>query len=231
LMLALPTVRGSFSLVNGRFRFSTKILRSSRRSPRYGLSPGSSSCRFLHTCLTSVSSRLTVRRSPENCSCRSSPESSGRVFLDREVWFARSRRYLLLTRMAGCIQHYIPVSRQLSGISLAKIAWKPLLAASCMATYFLLVRAKQAFWRESPRHNLRCHVACSGYFGLRQHSRIQGQTLLHVVGSAPGTQEEVAHDRIVCRADQQESGLEYRPPDGISHSRDCVGSVEGDHTD
>jgi O-antigen/teichoic acid export membrane protein len=45
---------------------------------------------------------------------------------------------LLLTRMAGCIQHYILVSRQLSGISLAKIVWKPLLAASCMAAYFLL---------------------------------------------------------------------------------------------
>jgi len=45
---------------------------------------------------------------------------------------------LLLTRMAGCIQHYILVFRQLSGISLAKIAWKPLLAASCMATYLLL---------------------------------------------------------------------------------------------
>jgi len=49
---------------------------------------------------------------------------------------------LLLTRMAGCIQHYIPVSRLLSGISLAKIAWKPLLAASCMAAYFLLAPAQ-----------------------------------------------------------------------------------------
>jgi O-antigen/teichoic acid export membrane protein len=49
---------------------------------------------------------------------------------------------LLLTRMAGCIQHYVPVSRQLSGISLARIVWKPLLAVSCMATFLLLAPAQ-----------------------------------------------------------------------------------------
>ena len=49
---------------------------------------------------------------------------------------------LLLTRFAGCVQHYILVARQLSGISLAKIVWKPLLAASCMATFLLLAPAQ-----------------------------------------------------------------------------------------
>jgi O-antigen/teichoic acid export membrane protein len=42
---------------------------------------------------------------------------------------------LLLTRMADCCQHYIPVSRLFSGISLGKIVWKPVVAAACMAVY------------------------------------------------------------------------------------------------
>jgi O-antigen/teichoic acid export membrane protein len=42
---------------------------------------------------------------------------------------------LLLTRLADCIQHYIPASRLLSGIPFASIVWKPLVAAACMAAY------------------------------------------------------------------------------------------------
>jgi O-antigen/teichoic acid export membrane protein len=42
---------------------------------------------------------------------------------------------LLVTRTAACVQHYIPVSRLFSGISLPKIIWKPILAAACMAAY------------------------------------------------------------------------------------------------
>jgi O-antigen/teichoic acid export membrane protein len=42
---------------------------------------------------------------------------------------------LLLTRMADWIQHYIPVSRLLSGFPVASIVWKPLVAAACMAAY------------------------------------------------------------------------------------------------
>ena len=45
---------------------------------------------------------------------------------------------LLLTRLAACIQHYVPVARLFSGISLAEIAWKPILAAVCMAVYLAL---------------------------------------------------------------------------------------------
>src|SRR6267378_741884 len=45
---------------------------------------------------------------------------------------------LLLTRLAACIQHYVPVARLFSGISLAEIAWKPILAAVCMAGYLAL---------------------------------------------------------------------------------------------
>jgi O-antigen/teichoic acid export membrane protein len=42
---------------------------------------------------------------------------------------------LLLTRMADWIQHYLPVSRLLSGFPVASIIWKPLVAAACMAAY------------------------------------------------------------------------------------------------
>ena len=42
---------------------------------------------------------------------------------------------LLVTRLADCLQHYIPVSRLFSGIPLGKIVWKPIVAAACMAAY------------------------------------------------------------------------------------------------
>jgi O-antigen/teichoic acid export membrane protein len=42
---------------------------------------------------------------------------------------------LLVNRLAGCIQHYIPVSRLLAGIPLGRIVWKPMFAAACMAAY------------------------------------------------------------------------------------------------
>ncbi|HKV64642.1 MAG TPA: flippase [Candidatus Acidoferrum sp.] len=42
---------------------------------------------------------------------------------------------LVLTRLADCIQHYVPVSRLVSGFPLAGIVWKPLVAAACMAAY------------------------------------------------------------------------------------------------
>jgi O-antigen/teichoic acid export membrane protein len=45
---------------------------------------------------------------------------------------------LLLTRLAGCIQHYVPVARLLSGISLGRIIWKPIVAAACMAAYLAI---------------------------------------------------------------------------------------------
>lgn len=45
---------------------------------------------------------------------------------------------VLLTRAAGCAQHYIPVSRLFSGISLGRIIWKPAAAAALMAAYLAL---------------------------------------------------------------------------------------------
>jgi O-antigen/teichoic acid export membrane protein len=45
---------------------------------------------------------------------------------------------LLLTRVADYLQHYIPVSRVLSGIPLARIVWKPAVAAICMVAYLAL---------------------------------------------------------------------------------------------
>ncbi len=45
---------------------------------------------------------------------------------------------LLVTRLVDCCQHYIPVSRLFSGIPVAKIIWKPIVAGACMTAYFLL---------------------------------------------------------------------------------------------
>ena len=49
---------------------------------------------------------------------------------------------LLLTRIVDCCQHYIPVSRLFSGIPLARIAWRPLLAAACMAGYLAVASGR-----------------------------------------------------------------------------------------
>jgi len=45
---------------------------------------------------------------------------------------------LLMTRLVDCFQHYIPVSRLFSGIPLAKITWRPIVAAACMVAYLLV---------------------------------------------------------------------------------------------
>lgn len=50
---------------------------------------------------------------------------------------------LVLNRLAGAIQHYVPVSRLLSGIPLAKIIWKPAVAAACMAIYLGLAATQR----------------------------------------------------------------------------------------
>ena len=42
---------------------------------------------------------------------------------------------LLLTRVADCCQHYIPAAHLLSGIPIATMVWKALVAATCMAAY------------------------------------------------------------------------------------------------
>lgn len=42
---------------------------------------------------------------------------------------------LFVNRLVGCILHWIPVSRMFSGMSLAKIIWKPVIAAACMAAF------------------------------------------------------------------------------------------------
>jgi O-antigen/teichoic acid export membrane protein len=45
---------------------------------------------------------------------------------------------LVLNKLASAIQHYIPVSRLLSGIPLGKIIWKSVVAALCMAAYLAI---------------------------------------------------------------------------------------------
>lgn len=42
---------------------------------------------------------------------------------------------LVLNKLASAIQHYIPVSRLVSGIPLGKMIWRPLLASLCMVAY------------------------------------------------------------------------------------------------
>jgi len=50
---------------------------------------------------------------------------------------------LLLTRVADCCQHYIPAAHLLSGIPVASIVWKPLVAATCMATYLAVSTSRR----------------------------------------------------------------------------------------
>jgi O-antigen/teichoic acid export membrane protein len=52
---------------------------------------------------------------------------------------------LLLTRLADCLQHCIPVSRLLSGIPFVSIVWKPLVAAACMAAYLAVPAGRPGF--------------------------------------------------------------------------------------
>jgi len=54
---------------------------------------------------------------------------------------------LLLTRLVDCCQHYIPVSRLFSGIPLAGIIWKPIIAGACMTAYLLLATAQTGIFR------------------------------------------------------------------------------------
>jgi O-antigen/teichoic acid export membrane protein len=49
---------------------------------------------------------------------------------------------LVLTRLADCIQHYIPVSRLVSSMPFASIVWKPLVAAACMAAYLAALNGR-----------------------------------------------------------------------------------------
>lgn len=54
---------------------------------------------------------------------------------------------LLMTRLVDCCQHYIPVSRLFSGIPVARIIWKPMVAGASMAAYFLLPTNQVGIWR------------------------------------------------------------------------------------
>lgn len=54
---------------------------------------------------------------------------------------------LLINRTAGFIQHYIPVSRLLSGFPLANVVWKPIVGAGLMAAYLAMPSTQPAIWR------------------------------------------------------------------------------------
>jgi|SRR5215469_538516 len=45
---------------------------------------------------------------------------------------------LFLTRLTDCILHYIPSAHLLSGISIWRLIWKPVIAAACMAVYLAM---------------------------------------------------------------------------------------------
>jgi O-antigen/teichoic acid export membrane protein len=53
---------------------------------------------------------------------------------------------LFLTRLAAAIQHYVPVSRLLSGIPLGKVTWRPVAAVGCMAAYLVLAMRQRGFF-------------------------------------------------------------------------------------
>lgn len=48
----------------------------------------------------------------------------------------------LLTAIIDFLQHYVPVSRLLTGIALRSVVWKPVVAGACMAVYLALVRGQ-----------------------------------------------------------------------------------------
>jgi len=54
---------------------------------------------------------------------------------------------LVLTRLIGSIMHYIPVASLFSGFPLGKIAWKPIIAAGCMAAYLAVATNLEAVLR------------------------------------------------------------------------------------
>ena len=51
----------------------------------------------------------------------------------------------LLTRAAAAVQHYVPVSRLLSGIPLGRVTWRPILAATCMVLYLAFAGQQSRF--------------------------------------------------------------------------------------
>jgi len=123
----------------------------------------------------------------------SSPESGAGFFLIGS--FLRGAAVTLLPHQIAAAFNTTSSVSSLSGISLRKIVWKNPPAASSWPL-FPLAPTQQAFWRSSATLIYVAALPCSGYLSLRQHSRIQGQISLHVVGSSPGRQEEVAHDRF-----------------------------------
>jgi len=54
---------------------------------------------------------------------------------------------LLVNRLAGFMQHYLPVARLLSGIPLARIVWKPIAAAAFMTAYLAMPSNQAPLWR------------------------------------------------------------------------------------
>ena len=54
---------------------------------------------------------------------------------------------LVLNKVAGAIQHYIPVSGLLSGIPLGKMIWRPVLASLCMVAYLAFPMNQTAMLR------------------------------------------------------------------------------------
>jgi O-antigen/teichoic acid export membrane protein len=54
---------------------------------------------------------------------------------------------LVLNKLASAIQHYIPVSRLISGIPLGKMIWRPLLASLCMVAYLAFPMNQTAMLR------------------------------------------------------------------------------------
>ncbi|HKV60690.1 MAG TPA: flippase [Candidatus Acidoferrum sp.] len=100
-----------------------------------------------------------------------------------------------VTRLIAAVQHFIPVSRLLSGISLAKVSWRPVVATSCMAGYLAFVSNEPGILRALVATVIYAAAllalvlfACGG---IRQ---LKLQCLNAWQGSSSGGGEETAHD-------------------------------------
>lgn len=103
---------------------------------------------------------------------------------------------LLLTRFTACVQHLVPVIRLLSGLSLGRIIWKPVLAAGCMAAYLAFAAPQEHLIPAAASATLIyaaafLAVAVLACGGLRE---FKSQFFYTWYGSASRETGEAAHD-------------------------------------
>src|SRR5207249_9160830 len=68
----------------------------------------------------------------------------GWIFISRWGVFGAALTTVLM-RSVDLLQHYVPVSKLLSRITLARSVWKPAAAGACMAGYLLAIKSQGIF--------------------------------------------------------------------------------------